>query len=221
MRINVLQHTPNEGPGAIKDWAHLHGYDIYIYHPYAFGILPSVEDTDMLVILGGPMSPNDDLDWIKNERVLIKQLIMNNTPIFGACYGAQQISKALGYGVSKSPVKEVGWAPVYLQTKEIPEIPQKLMALHWHEEMFEIPKEAELLFSSDLLKNQGFVMNHRIIGLQFHFEPQEDDVKEIVINDGSYTKDSRLDQTASDIMDYPVPEENKIVMFKLLDYITE
>lgn len=221
MRINVLQHTPNEGPGAIKDWAHLHGYEIYVYHPYAFGILPSVEDTDMLVILGGPMSPNDDLDWIKDERILIKQLLQNNTPIFGACYGAQQITKALGYDISKSPAKEVGWAPVYLQTREIPEIPQKLMALHWHEEIFQIPKEAELLFSSDLLKNQGFVMNHRVIGLQFHFEPLEDDVKEIAINDGAYTKGSKINQTVKDIINYPVPEENKIVMFKLLDYITE
>lgn len=221
MRINILQHTPNEGPGAIKDWAHLHGYEVYVYHPYVFGILPSAQETDMLVILGGPMSPNDDLDWIKKERDLIKQLLKDDIPMFGACYGAQQITKTLGYPVGKSPAKEVGWAPVYLQTHEIPEIPEKLMALHWHEEMFEIPKEAELLFSSDLLKNQGFVMNHRVIGLQFHFEPQEDDVKEIVVNDGSYAADSELNQTPKEIMDYKVPEENKIVMFKLLDYITE
>ncbi|MFC6323745.1 type 1 glutamine amidotransferase [Companilactobacillus baiquanensis] len=221
MRINILQHTPNEGPGAIKDWAHLHGYEIYVYHPYVFGILPSAQETDMLVILGGPMSPNDDLDWIKKERDLIKQLLKDDIPMFGACYGAQQITKTLGYPVGKSPAKEVGWAPVYLQTHEIPEIPEKLMALHWHEEMFEIPKEAELLFSSDLLKNQGFVMNHRVIGLQFHFEPQEDDLKEIVVNDGSYAADSELNQTPKEIMDYKVPEENKIVMFKLLDYITE
>ncbi|MFD1417549.1 type 1 glutamine amidotransferase [Companilactobacillus keshanensis] len=222
MRINVLQHTPNEGPGAIKAWAHLHGHEIYVYHPYAFGgILPNAEETDMLVILGGPMSPNDNIDWIKNERELIKQLLDKNTPMFGVCYGAQQISKTLGYSVSKSPAKEVGWAPVYLQTQEIPEIPDKMMALHWHEEMFDVPEEAKLLFSSDLLKNQGFVMNHRIIGLQFHFEAQTADVKEIAVNDGDYAVGSQLNQTSEEIMNYSVPEENKIVLFKLLDYITE
>ena len=34
MRINVLQHTPNEGVGAIGDWAKENGHDLYIYHPY-------------------------------------------------------------------------------------------------------------------------------------------------------------------------------------------
>jgi GMP synthase-like glutamine amidotransferase len=33
--------------------------ELFIYHPYQFGQLPKVEETDFLVILGGPMSPND------------------------------------------------------------------------------------------------------------------------------------------------------------------
>ncbi|MDU0401737.1 hypothetical protein KF7HA_00037 [Lactococcus lactis] len=42
MRINILQHSPNEGPGFIKDWALERGHDIYVYHPYYFdGILPN------------------------------------------------------------------------------------------------------------------------------------------------------------------------------------
>jgi len=32
MRINVLQHTPNEGPGVISEWAHQRGHEIYVYH---------------------------------------------------------------------------------------------------------------------------------------------------------------------------------------------
>lgn len=65
MRINVLQHTPNEGPGSIQEWSKQHGHEMYIYHPYQFnGVLPSADETDMLIILGGPMSPNDDIDWM-------------------------------------------------------------------------------------------------------------------------------------------------------------
>jgi len=75
MRINVLQHTPNEGPGMIQDWSQKHGHEMYIYHPYQFGYLPTAEETDLLVILGGPMSPNDNLSWIKQERDLIKEFI--------------------------------------------------------------------------------------------------------------------------------------------------
>ena len=34
MRINVLQHTPNEGPGSIREWSVARGHEMYVYHPY-------------------------------------------------------------------------------------------------------------------------------------------------------------------------------------------
>ena len=64
MRINVLQHTPNEGPGTIQEWSQDRGHEMYVYHPYQFGNLPTADETDMLSILGGPISTNDDLTWI-------------------------------------------------------------------------------------------------------------------------------------------------------------
>ena len=94
------------------------------------------------------------------------------------------------------------------------------MALHWHEETFYIPKNAQLLFSSQYLKNQGFILYNNIIGLQFHFEPDAHDIKEIVMNDASYAVDSVLNQTSEQILNQEVPKENKEVMFKLLDFIT-
>lgn len=222
MRINVLQHTPNENMGSIADWAQQNGHEVYTYHPYFYnGVLPKADETDFLVVLGGPMSPNDTDEWIFQERVLIRQLMKQNKPIFGACFGAQQISRALGYVVSKSPVKEVGWDKVYLQSDIIPGIPKELTALHWHEDMFQIPKGATLLFSSELVKNQGFLLNGNILGLQFHFEPQENDVREIVTNDFAYICDTLQGQTAKEIIDFPIPKENKEVMFKLLDFITK
>ncbi|WP_407888215.1 type 1 glutamine amidotransferase [Levilactobacillus sp. N40-8-2] len=196
MRINVLQHTPNEGPGVIAAWAQRQGHDLYVYHPYQFGQLPTADETDFLVILGGPMSPNDDLPWIKQERQLIHELLSQNVPILGVCFGAQQITKTLGYPVTKAPAKEVGWVPVYRQTTVIPGLPKQLNVLHWHEEMFAIPTTAQLLFSSDRVINQGYVLNHRVVGLQFHLEP------------------------AADILTTAVPSENQQAMYRILDYIT-
>lgn len=222
MRINVLQHTPNEGPGTIKRWAQQNHHDLYIYHPYQFGVLPTAEETDFLVVLGGPMSPNDSFAWIMKERQLIQILMEQGKPIFGTCYGAQQIAKTLGYAVTKAPYKEVGWAPVYLQSTVIPGVPPQLMALHWHEEMFEIPREAERLFSSDLVKNQGFILNGNILGLQFHFEPEAEDIREIVINDAEYARHhNALQQSPEEILQMAIPPENRNVMFHLLDFITK
>ncbi|WP_125772301.1 type 1 glutamine amidotransferase [Companilactobacillus furfuricola] len=221
MRINILQHTPNEGAGSILEWAKLHHHDVYTYYPGFFnGVLPAADETDMLVILGGPISPNDQDQFIRDERVLIKELLEQDKPIFGACFGAQQISKALGYPVGKSPVKEVGWGEVTLQSSAIPDLPNKLSVIHWHEEMFEIPKQAELLFSSPGLKNQGFVLGHHVVGLQFHLEPEIENVREMAINDFPYLAGSIFDQTAQEVIDRPVPQENKACMFKILDFIT-
>lgn len=221
MRINVLQHTPNEGPGSIKTWADNHHDEFYVYHPATFGNLPTAQDTDLLIILGGPMSPNDDFPWIKQERKLIKELLDAHKPIFGACFGAQQIAKTLGKKVLDAPHKEVGWAPVYLQDHTIANLPEKLTALHWHQQMFEIPEGAKLLFSSDLVKNQGFLYGDNVIGLQFHFEPEEDNLREIAINDNHYPDENNdLHQSAAEIIAHGVPRENKQVMFTLLNYMT-
>ena len=219
MIVNVLQHTPNEGPGSIQKWAHLHHHEFYVYHPYQFGILPTAEETDFLVILGGPMSPNDDLPWIKQERQLIKKLLAKNVPILGICYGAQQIVKTLGYQVKKAPVKEVGWGPVTVQTDVIKGLPHELTVLHWHEEMFEIPQEAKILFSNDNLQNQGFVLGKQAVGLQFHLEPEEDNLKEIVVNDAQYISGSVFQQTAEQIILAPISPANEAAMFSILDYL--
>lgn len=203
----------------IEDWANTHGFDLYVYHPYQFGHLPSAAQTDMLVILGGPMSPNDDLPWIGQERQLIQALLAQNKPLFGVCFGAQQITKTLGYPVTKAPAKEVGWAPVYRQATTVRGIPLKADVLHWHEEMFEIPAHADLLFSSDRVRNQGFVLNHRVIGLQFHLEPRRNNVREMMVNDYPYLIGSVIHQTAQEIVDHPIPRQNRRMLFQLLDYI--
>lgn len=220
MRINVLQHTPNEGPGAIKTWAHAHKHPLYTYHPAQFGVLPSATETDLLVILGGPMSPNDDLPWIATERQLITDLLAQHKPIFGACFGAQQIAKVLGAPVTTAPAKEVGWAPVYRQATTIPNLPATLTVLHWHGDMFGIPADAQKLFASKLVPNQGFIYRQNVVGLQFHVEPLADNLREIVINDGAYALDSALQQTPQSILSHGVPVENQQVTFQILDFIT-
>lgn len=222
MRINILQHTPDEGAGSILDWAKARGYEVYTYYPGFFnGVLPTADETDMLVLLGGPISPNDSDEFIGNERKLIQQMLDQNKPMFGACFGAQQITKTLGYPVGKSPVKEVGWAPVTLQSSVISGLPKELNVLHWHEEMFEIPAGANLLFSSKGLKNQGFEFHHKVVGLQFHLEPKLDNVREMVVNDFPYIQGSVLNESAEDILNTEISDENEKAMFEILDYINE
>ncbi len=221
MRVNILQHTPEEGPGAIRIWAHDRGHKVFVYHPAQHGKLPTFDETDLLVVLGGPISPNDSAPWIAAERTLMRQMMAAHKPIFGACFGAQQIAKLMGAKVSPAPVKEVGWAPVRRLTTVIPGIPERLTVLHWHQDRFDLPAGAIRLFESDQIDNQGLLVNGNVIGLQFHLEVMEDNVYTMVVNDGDYVHGSVLNQTAQDVADFPIPAENFLVMARMLDFITK
>ncbi len=61
----------------------------------------------------------------------------------------------------------------------------------------------------------------RAIALQFHLEPLMDNLREIVINDGSYAAGSVLGQTPAQIIDHGVPRANAIVLGKLLDFLAQ
>lgn len=153
--------------------------------------------------------------------MLIKQLLAHHKPILGFCYGAQQIVKTLGYKVTKAPHKEVGWAKVYRQNTSEVELPASFTAFHWHEEMFELPSEAKLLFSSNLVKNQGFLLGNNVVGLQFRLEQDENSAREVVLNDGAYALEGNsLHQTPADILAHGIPKENKSILFNILDYLT-
>lgn len=76
------------------------------------------------------------------------------------------------------------------------------------------------MFSSDLLKNHGFLLKN-IIRLQFHFETTKTDISEIVINDVSYPlTNNSLNQSPSDILTNNFPHKNKETLFRLFDYIS-
>lgn len=80
--------------------------------------------------------------------------------------------------------------------------------------MFQIPEEATLLFSGNHIRNQGFIIGNPGIGLQFHFEPGPEDVREIVLHDSQYISHSILEQTADDILSFDVPKQNRQAIFK-------
>ena len=60
MRAHYLQHVPFEGLGSIELWLNSAGYDISSTHTFNAGAFPKIEDIDLLVVMGGPMSVNDE-----------------------------------------------------------------------------------------------------------------------------------------------------------------
>ncbi len=186
MLIHALYHEPFEGPGNIRNWADMRGFTINATALYNNDPLPQPDDFDMLLIMGGSMSVNEEEKylWLKAEKHLIRESVGKNKAILGICLGAQLISDALGGRVYKNKAKEIGWFPVQfnktlLNNKLKRIVPDELTVFHWHGETFDNPPGAVGFASSEITPNQAFIMGNRVIGLQFHLEMTQGNINEI------------------------------------------
>jgi len=127
-----------------------------------------------LVFMGGPMSVNDDLAYLRREEEYIRAAASNGVPVLGICLGSQLIAKALGADVRRNGSKEIGWFALrFTDAGNADPLFHGLPAetvFHWHGETFDLPAGAVLLASSDLCRNQAFRVGDGTYGLQFHLE---------------------------------------------------
>ncbi len=114
MRAHVFQHVPFEDLGSIRHWLDERGADISYTRFFANDPIPPLAGIDALIILGGPMSVNDEheLPWLQAEKQAVRDALGQEVPLLGICLGAQLLANALGARVYPNPVKEIGWFPV-------------------------------------------------------------------------------------------------------------
>jgi len=133
----------------------------------------NLPEYDAIFILGGPMSVNDNFDYLLEQKKLILSCFNLGTPIFGICLGSQLIASSCGGKVFRGPKKEIGWGEVRITSKGQSCIFDKILGskirvFHWHGDTFTLPSEAEILSESDLYI-QAFKFRNAI-GIQFHLE---------------------------------------------------
>lgn len=218
MKVAVIQHISFEGLGYIEEWIKINNHELVLIKTFEQEPLPTPQNFDYLIILGGPMSVNDHDTWLVEERQLIKEAIELKLPIFGICLGAQQIAKSLGAEVLPTP-KEVGWGRVDFSMDLLnAAVNQSFQVLHWHGEGFTLPNQAKLIAQSQEWVNQGFRYGN-IIGLQFHLETDIYTRQEILKNDEHFIEGNVLNQTADTILNHPIDDANKKLLFDLLNSI--
>lgn len=179
--VAIFRHFPVEGPGYFATFLDFHSIPWQLVKIDSGEAIPSSTDQfSGLVFMGGPMSVNDDLPWIRPALALIGQAVAKSIPVLGHCLGGQLMSKALGGVVGRSPVKEIGWGEVSVADNPIArewfgEV-SRFEAFHWHGEMFTLPKGSTLLLSSPDCQNQAFALD-RHLALQCHVEMTEEMIK--------------------------------------------
>jgi GMP synthase-like glutamine amidotransferase len=176
LRVHWLQHVPFEGLGSIEDWLAHRRARVSSTRFFDQPRLPGVGDFDLLLVMGGPMSVNDEAahPWLKDEKRLIATAIDAAKPVLGVCLGAQLIASALGAGVRRNPVAEIGWFPVERtagpSAAGLEGLPSRTEAFHWHGETFDLPPGARLAARSEACENQAFTVGDRVVAFQFHLE---------------------------------------------------
>lgn len=172
----VIRHVAFEDLGSFGPLLERHGYAIR-YADAGYDDLPRSDDSDLLVVLGGPIGANDDADYpfIHDELRLIEQRAKANKPVLGICLGSQLIARALGAKVYRAKAKEIGYKPLHLteagQQSCLAPLGSKPV-FHWHGDTFDLPAGARHLAATDICPHQAFAWgaNDAVLALQFHPE---------------------------------------------------
>lgn len=189
MRTNIhyFQHVPFEGLGAIEGWATRSGHRLSFTRFCDGDPLPTLADVDWLVIMGGPMSVQDEraYPWLRREKRFVEAAIRARRIVLGICLGAQLVADVLGAKVYPNACKEIGWFPVHRTPQATSHrlgraLPESIDVFHWHGDTFELPSGAVHLAYSEACTNQAFAYGERVLGLQFHLETTKAGAEQLI-----------------------------------------
>lgn len=172
--VIIFRFANIEGPGFLATFLDKQGISWQLVKVNQGEALPAtLTDYSGVVLMGGPMSVNDDLPWVLPILQLIRESVTADIPVLGHCLGGQLISKALGASVDKNPVKEIGWGPLMVSRNETAQSwfgdIETFNGFHWHGETFSLPAQAAHLLSSQYCENQAYAIGKHL-ALQCHVE---------------------------------------------------
>ena len=187
-RALIIRHAAPETLAAnFTEVLEQHGFQLEPLNVFAWAPTyhhfdpPPLEEVDLVVALGGPMSANDDYPAIHQERDYLGRAMDQDKPVLGICLGSQIMSAALGgtveptggyqFGLRKLYVTDEGDADPVFGKITVPLVPTL------HGECFSIPSGATRLAEGFMLCRDG---SYRRINMAFRygnsygfqFEPQ-------------------------------------------------
>ena len=176
--VIIFRHAAVEGPGYLAEFLDEKSIPWQLVKIDQDDELPqSIKGYSGMVLMGGPMSVNDDLPWIPTVLDLIREAVAADIPVLGHCLGGQLISKALGGSVMPNPVKEIGWGELTVSRNEAARYwfgdIENFNGFHWHGETFSLPADAVHLLASRYCENQAYAIGKHL-AMQCHVEMTPD-----------------------------------------------
>ena len=175
--VLILQHMRSDGPAYLATWLRSLDLPFEVRDAAAGQVFPDrIDDWGALAVLGGAMSANDPLPFLRQAESLILQAFDADRPVIGHCLGGQLMARALGATIGPSPKPEIGWQAMQVEDDPLArewfgDDPAPVV-MHWHYEAFGLPPGARLLASSPACPHQAFAWR-RHLAMQFHIEIDE------------------------------------------------
>jgi GMP synthase (glutamine-hydrolysing) len=172
--VLVVLHQEMSTPGRVGHYLQGRGCRLDIRRPALGDPLPeTLADHAAIVVFGGPMSANDETDFIRREINWLAVPLKEEKPFLGICLGAQMLARQLGAKVCFHPegMVEAGYYPIRVTPagRAVCETwPSHVY--QWHREGFDLPVGAELLAEGDIFAVQAFRYGRAAYGVQFHAE---------------------------------------------------
>ena len=228
LKIHCFQHVSHEGLGSIGEWISNSGHSLTATRFYESAGLPEITEFDWLIVMGGPMSVNDEnqFTWLVSEKRFILEAIDRGKVVLGICLGSQLVSAALGARGYKNSEKEIGWFDIestcYAKSGNLYFPPEgKTKVFHWHGDTFDLPENAIHLAYSKACKNQAYIYKEKVLALQFHLELTTVSLKEMIEKGRKELTQGKYVQTENEILtNKQFIKSNRKMLFTLLDRLS-
>jgi len=173
--VAIFRFSPTEGPAYFADWLGARGVaSQLIALDEGVPVPPDARAFAGIGMMGGPMSVNDDLPWVAPLLSLLRGAVAAGVPVIGHCLGGQLLAKALGAGVTRAPVAEIGWIEVEVcapaAAGEWFGGRSRFETFQWHYDAFALPAGATRVLTNRHNENQAYVVDDRHVGFQCHIE---------------------------------------------------
>jgi len=173
--VLIVLHQEHSTAGRVGQALSRLGVPLDVIRPRYGDALPETLDEHAgAIVFGGPMSANDEDDYIRREIDWMAVPLAEQKPLIGICLGAQMLARKLGGRVycHVDGRAEVGYYPIH-------PTPAGLAACEtwpdhvyeWHRDGFDLPPGAVLLAAGDeFFPVQAFRYGPAAFAIQFHPE---------------------------------------------------
>jgi GMP synthase (glutamine-hydrolysing) len=182
VRVLAVVHQADAGLGVFADSVRERGDELLSWSPPEQPA-PELGGIDAVIVLGGAMNVHEEVEypWLAAEKRVLARVLDERLPALGVCLGSELLADAAGAPVSRCSAPEIGWHPVEVLPPGADDplfgpLPERFEGFQWHGYGFGLPPGASALARSAVCL-QGYRLDGRIWGIQFHAEVSWESIK--------------------------------------------